>query len=413
GYFVYAIEQCEGSIMFDDEDALKTVLQSAKGRGLAVVFGNEVKGVQQKVIDICDGCIEIPQYGTKHSMNVSVTAGIVMWEFAKRLLCPLIMLMLAGLFSACEEKGGAETVHHKFTTEAKCHITPVKNQGRSESCWIYAMLATIESNRIAVGDSINLSPALYESAIIEKDAERIYMNKGMGKICMRGMIPHTMRLIDRHGAFVYETFSLKRKGKNMRVVARGAERLARQDAGYGCGIEKFREHLADYMDSEIGLAPKNMYLYSMIYTPQEFGRSVVMPYDYSFYGADLQFPDRRDGDEIQQTSPKKMLAMAEQSLRKGYAVCWEGDISEPGFDWENGVADAPVTTEEQYRRDIARFKTTDDHSMELCGISHDEQGRKYFICKNSWGRSNRFKGLIFMSFDYFLAKTLVIGVYNR
>ena len=48
-------------------------------------MGNEVKGVQQEVVNACDGCIEIPQYGTKHSLNVSVTTGIVLWEFAKRM----------------------------------------------------------------------------------------------------------------------------------------------------------------------------------------------------------------------------------------------------------------------------------------------------------------------------------------
>ena len=49
-------------------------------------MGNEVKGVKQEVVDMCDGCIEIPQYGTKHSLNVSVTAGIVLWEFANKLM---------------------------------------------------------------------------------------------------------------------------------------------------------------------------------------------------------------------------------------------------------------------------------------------------------------------------------------
>ena len=52
----------------------------------AVIFGNEVKGVQQSVVDACDGCIEIPQFGTKHSMNVSVTAGIIIWHFAQQRL---------------------------------------------------------------------------------------------------------------------------------------------------------------------------------------------------------------------------------------------------------------------------------------------------------------------------------------
>ena len=57
-----------------------------EGHRVGVIFGNEVKGVHQEVIDMSDGCLEIPQFGTKHSMNVSVTAGIVIWEFVRRFL---------------------------------------------------------------------------------------------------------------------------------------------------------------------------------------------------------------------------------------------------------------------------------------------------------------------------------------
>ena len=56
------------------------------GAEYAVVLGNEVKGVSQAVVDACDGCLEIPQFGTKHSLNVSVTAGIVVWHFAQEML---------------------------------------------------------------------------------------------------------------------------------------------------------------------------------------------------------------------------------------------------------------------------------------------------------------------------------------
>ena len=76
GFLLCAIEQCDGSVMLND-------FKTDSAQKYAVFMGNEVKGVQQSVIDECDVCIEIPQYGTKHSMNVSVTAGIVMWEFAK------------------------------------------------------------------------------------------------------------------------------------------------------------------------------------------------------------------------------------------------------------------------------------------------------------------------------------------
>ncbi len=114
GYEVWAIEQAENSVMLQDffnrhtyshpnseentenEDThiLSPCLRgtSSKSGGgyklptkYAVVMGNEVKGVQQSVIDRCEGCIELPQFGTKHSLNVSVTAGIVIWEFFKSL----------------------------------------------------------------------------------------------------------------------------------------------------------------------------------------------------------------------------------------------------------------------------------------------------------------------------------------
>ena len=79
GYTVLAIEQVEGSTMLDN-------LSLDPDKKYAIVMGNEVKGVQQEVVNACDGCIEIPQYGTKHSLNVSVTTGIVLWEFAKRMM---------------------------------------------------------------------------------------------------------------------------------------------------------------------------------------------------------------------------------------------------------------------------------------------------------------------------------------
>ena len=117
GYIVYSIEQVEGSTKLQNlpeahEELFKQEKESEKQgkesekqgkesekqgkeskkqensslpKGYAVIFGNEVKGVKQNIVDMSDGCLEIPQFGTKHSLNVSVTAGIVVWEFAKLL----------------------------------------------------------------------------------------------------------------------------------------------------------------------------------------------------------------------------------------------------------------------------------------------------------------------------------------
>lgn len=78
GYEVLAIEQVEHSTMLQ-------YMTLDPQKKYAIILGNEVKGVQQEVVDMCDGCIEIPQFGTKHSLNVSVTAGILIWEFARLL----------------------------------------------------------------------------------------------------------------------------------------------------------------------------------------------------------------------------------------------------------------------------------------------------------------------------------------
>ena len=75
---MFAVEQVANATMLQS-------LETKGGERYAVVLGNEVKGVQQTVVDSCDGCLEIPQFGTKHSLNVSVAAGIVVWEFAKKI----------------------------------------------------------------------------------------------------------------------------------------------------------------------------------------------------------------------------------------------------------------------------------------------------------------------------------------
>ena len=79
GYEVYSVEQAHGSTMLQEFTPIYN-------NRYAVILGNEVKGVHQEVIDASDGCLEIPQFGTKHSMNVSVTAGIIIWHFAQMII---------------------------------------------------------------------------------------------------------------------------------------------------------------------------------------------------------------------------------------------------------------------------------------------------------------------------------------
>jgi 23S rRNA (guanosine2251-2'-O)-methyltransferase len=79
GYVILGIEQAEDSVDLND-------VKIDSGKKYALVFGHEVNGVDQRIIDICDMCIEIPQFGTKHSFNIAVSAGIVLWELNRKIL---------------------------------------------------------------------------------------------------------------------------------------------------------------------------------------------------------------------------------------------------------------------------------------------------------------------------------------
>ena len=344
-------------------------------------------------------------------------------KLQKQIIISTCYLVLSAILFSCSSPKQVESDNY-FITETRCHITPIKDQGNSETCWIYAMLSTIESNRIAMGDSVNISPVYFERMLLQEEAEGVYMRKGGGEISRRGMIPHCMTLFDKYGAFAYDSYRSRSENKNMSVLAREVKLLAKNDAARCVGLDKMRSDALELLDREIAFLPRFQFFCGSEYTPQQFGRSVVQPEDYEYLGADYPFPDRRITDVIRATPPDSLLLIAQHSLEQGKAVCWEGDISEEGFDWNNGVADlsqkelkkikslSAEDLREKYRHDIETFRTTDDHAMSLCGISHDKHGRKYFICKNSWGTSNRFKGLMFMSFEYFLCKTVLIASLN-
>ena len=115
GYTVFSVEQVEHSTK------LQTFVPQ-KGQKYAVVMGNEVKGVHQEVVDASDGCLEIPQLGTKHSMNVSVTAGIIIYKFAENLIINIKTLnyekkvcnvCVFALWSNCASTD-SQTVYHQL-----------------------------------------------------------------------------------------------------------------------------------------------------------------------------------------------------------------------------------------------------------------------------------------------------------
>ena len=158
------------------------------------------------------------------------------------------------------------------------------------------------------------------------------------------------------------------------------------------------------------------------YTPEEFGRSVALSSDYEALTSfahhhyntyvDLELPDNRHHNMFFNVTLDSLVCRIRQAVTKGYGVCWEGDISEPGFSFRRGVAvmpkDSPTPTDMLRKKEFLCRHTTDDHCMAIIGMAHDKQGQTFYIMKNSWGRSNAHKGLIYMSEDYLRMKTIAI-----
>lgn len=337
------------------------------------------------------------------------------------------IIILAALIGAAFLMGCTQDVkkngNDSFADEVRLPMTPVKNQGRSNLCWAYAMLATIETEHITRGDSVNLSAAYVGRMALSEQVDGCFLNRGKKVPSTRGVMPDLIRIIQTYGLMPYDSY---RSAANFNTTARKLQTFVRHAAMTGRGIDKARNEAKMVLDASVNPLPYHVYMYGMEYTPIEFAHSVCMPDEYQAFTsfthmpmnkrAVLAVPDNRHGERFTNVGIDQLMALMETSLRKGHPVCWEGDVSEEGFSFKNGVADVAEAdrkaSQEKRQREFETFRTTDDHCMAIIGIAHDKQGKKFFICKNSWGEGNRYGGLMYMSFDYARLKTVGIMVNN-
>ncbi len=327
--------------------------------------------------------------------------------------------LLAPAVSCGGGQGGAAP---HFTVESVNPYTPVKDQGGSDLCWAYAMLATIESERIAAGDSVNLSVAFIARSLLEDMSRRRYLSRGADSISLRDMAPALLRLLESHGAMPWESY---RTDCNPDVVARKLQALCDGMALARSGLGALGKRVGDSLDEWMGPMPGNVYMLGMRYTTREFAHSLCMPGDYiamtSFTHGPfwewmaLEVPDNRGGERFLNLPIDTLEGRVRAALASGHSVCWEGDASEVGFDFKRGTATLDREedlSQERRQGEFESFETTDDHCMEIVGLAHDEEGGEYFLCKNSWGTGNPYRGLMFMSRGYFRMKTVAVVAPN-
>lgn len=194
------------------------------------------------------------------------------------------------------------------------------------------------------------------------------------------------------------------------------------------------------IDAYLGEAPTKFKWEGKEYTPQTFASEVVgiNPDDYIEIGSDMNYPyydkfvllvpDNWAFDQVYNVHVNEMTDIIDLAINNGFTVAWGGDVSEKYFSWKNGVAYVPekdwddmneeerkeifngpkperTVTAEMRQEAFDNYSTTDDHGMHIVGIAKDQQGREFYIVKNSWGVSNDHQGYMYMSKEYVKYKT--------
>ena len=307
---------------------------------------------------------------------------------------------------------------HDVTVTQLLPVTPVKNQGRSDLCWVYAALAAIESTHAAAGDSVNLSPDYLARNMLMRQARLNWLSRGRHDMSMRGTLPMALHLLREDGAMPYDSYSTP-SPINWRATSRRAVLAANCEPT----LDRAERAVATCADNAAGSVPPHVFMLGAEYSPVDFAQSVCRSDEWHMFtsfthhpfGRDIQLElaDNQFGDTFRNVPLDTLIHLLDRSLDNARAVGWEGDISEEGFRWAAGVADVPRTvacTQQERQRQFDRRLTTDDHCLTIVGRAVSRRGTRYYIAKNSWGATNALRGFILLSERYVRMKTVALMV---
>ena len=355
---------------------------------------------------------------------------------------------------------------YQFTEVVTVPATPVKNQAATGTCWCFATTSFMESELLRMGKgTYDLSEMFIVRQKYKNQLQDNYLRRGNGNIG-QGSLSHTFMNAYRQVGIVPEevytgiNYDSERHNHSemvryMHVIADVAVKTKQRSPEYD-------KLIANLFDTYLGKLPEKFTYKGKEYTPKSFAESLGLnmddyieltsfthhPYYVKF---DVEVPDNWEHSLMYNLPLDEMMETVDYALTNGYTVCWDGDVSEKGFSFTNGVAINPEVkkVEDLSNTDRARFEklgekerleevfkferpypeikvtpevrqagfesfvTTDDHLMHVTGITKDQNGTKYYITKNSWGTDrNKFGGYLNMSESFVRAKTIYVMVHK-
>ncbi len=337
----------------------------------------------------------------------------------------------------------SETSKEKFTFKEVINIerTSVKNQGSSGTCWSYSSNSFLESEMIKAGRKPVALSEMYSArcVYIEKGKQFVKMH-GSTALGDGGSLHDVIDMYRKYGALPQKEYTGLNYGTKLNDFSElGAIREAILNAVIkpqkGKLSTKWLDAYTAAIDAYLGAPPESFTFEGKKYTPRTFADKVVgiNPDDYIEISSFIEYPLYRqfilpipDNWSLGMAYNVKMNELTEiidNALKNGYTVNWATDVSEKYFSWKNGVAfvpekdyedmeeeerkamfDGPKTerkiTAEARQDAFDRYLTTDDHGMHIVGLAIDQNGKEYYIVKNSWGEKNDYKGYLYVSKAY-------------
>ena len=350
-----------------------------------------------------------------------------------------------------------------FTTVKEAPITSVKNQNRSSTCWSFSSLGFLESELLRQGKgTYDLSEMFVVHHTMVDRAERYVRLHGDASFspggsfydiiyCLKhyGLVPQTAM----EGIMYGDTLPVHNEldavaGAYVEAIAKG--KLTKLSPVWKKGVSAI-------YDTYLGQCPEKFTYNGKEYTPKSFAQSLGLnPDDYvsltsythhPFYTEfPLEIQDNWRGGNSWNLPIDELMAVMDNAVKKGYTFAWGSDVSEQGFT-RDGIAVMPEAnrtdlsgsdmarwtgltaadkrkeltskpmpemniTQEMRQQAFDNWETTDDHGMVIYGIAKDQNGKEYFMVKNSWGDNSKYKGTWYASKAFVAYKTMNILVHK-
>lgn len=378
-------------------------------------------------------------------------------------------LVVAALSLVCLSLAAQETKKEEgfqFTTVKEAPITSMKNQNRSSTCWAFSSLGFLESELIRQGKGeFDLSEMFVVHKTMEDRGTNYVRLHGSSSFAPGGSFYDIVFCYKNYGMVPQEAMQGIMYGDTLPVHSE----LDAVAGGYVNAIAKGRSSklspvwkngLSAIYDTYLGQCPTEFTYKGKTYTPRTFADNVlglnmddyVSLTSYTHHPFYTQFPleiedNWRMGNSYNMPLNEFMQVM-ENAVNNGYTFAWGADVSEQGFT-RNGIAVVPdaekgaelagsdmahwlgmsaddkrkeLTSKPMPEKEITQemrqlgydnWETTDDHGMVIYGIAKDQNGKEYFMVKNSWGTNSKYKGTWYASKAFAAYKTMNILIHKN